>query len=404
MSSGSLQQPAFIRFLSSMALSSLAYQMLVVAVGWQVYDLTHSAMSLGLIGLMQFTPQFLLTLVVGHVADRYDRRLIVVGTRLLQALLVSILALGSWQGWIAIHGIFACAFLLGATRAFESPAQQALLPSLIDSSNLPRALALNSSLREASVIIGPALGGLLYALHPEMVYWCSAVSFLLSTVAMSLIPKPAKVVHREPPTLRSVFAGFSYIRHNPVVLGAISLDLFSVLLGGATALLPIFARDILNTGPWGLGLLRAAPSVGAVVMSLLLARYAIRNHAGKIMFAAVATFGVATIIFGLSESFLLSFSALLVLGASDMVSVVIRSSLIQLETPDEMRGRVSAVNFIFIGASNQLGEFESGVTAAWWGVVPAVVVGGIGTLLIVALWMKYFPALAQRQQLTKAVS
>jgi MFS family permease len=211
-------------------------------------------------------------------------------------------------------------------------------------------------------------------------------------------------VHREPPTLRSVFAGFSYIRQNPVVLGAISLDLFSVLLGGATALLPIFARDILNTGPWGLGLLRAAPSVGAVVMSLLLARYAIRNHAGKIMFAAVATFGVATIIFGLSESFLLSFAALLVLGASDMVSVVIRSSLIQLETPDEMRGRVSAVNFIFIGASNQLGEFESGVTAAWWGVVPAVVVGGIGTLLIVALWMKYFPALAQRQQLTKAVS
>lgn len=403
MSSGSLQQPAFIRFLSSMALSSLAYQMLVVAVGWQVYDLTHSAMSLGLIGLMQFTPQFLLTLVVGHVADRYDRRLIVVGTRLLQALLVSILALGSWQGWIAIHGIFACAFLLGATRAFESPAQQALLPSLIDSSNLPRALALNSSLREASVIIGPALGGLLYALHPEMVYWCSAVSFLLSSVVMSLIPKPAKVVHREPPTLRSVFAGFSYIRHNPVVLGAISLDLFSVLLGGATALLPIFARDILNTGPWGLGLLRAAPSVGAVVMSLLLARYAIRNNAGKIMFAAVAVFG-GDHYFGLSESFLLSFTALLVLGASDMVSVVVRSSLIQLETPDEMRGRVSAVNFIFIGASNQLGEFESGVTAAWWGVVPAVVVGGIGTLLIVALWMKYFPALVQRQQLTKAVS
>ena len=404
MSSGSLQQPAFIRFLSSMALSSLAYQMLVVAVGWQVYDLTHSAMSLGLIGLMQFTPQFLLTLVVGHVADRYDRRLIVMMTRLLQGVLVGILAFGSWQDWMSINGIFACAFFLGATRAFESPAQQALLPSLIDNSSLPRALALNSSLREASVIIGPALGGLLYALHPEMVYWCSAVSFLLASVAMSLIPKPAKVVHREPPTLRSVFAGFSYIRHNPVVLGAISLDLFSVLLGGATALLPIFARDILNTGPWGLGLLRAAPSVGAVVMSLLLARYVIRNNAGKIMFAAVAVFGVATIIFGLSESFLLSFTALLVLGASDMVSVVVRSSLIQLETPDEMRGRVSAVNFIFIGASNQLGEFESGVTAAWWGVVQAVVVGGIGTLLIVALWMKYFPALVQRQQLTKAVS
>ncbi|WP_024871801.1 MFS transporter [Tolumonas lignilytica] len=402
-SSGTLKHPVFVRFLSSMALSSLAYQMLVVAVGWQVYDLTHSALNLGLIGLMQFTPQLLLTLVVGHVADRYDRRLIVVTTRSVQAILVAVLAIGSWQAWINIHGIFACAFLLGATRAFESPAQQALLPSLIDSSHLPRALALNSSLREASVIIGPAMGGFLYALHPEMVYWCSSVSFLLASVAMSLIPKPERIIHREPPTLRSVFAGFSYIRHNPVVLGAMSLDLFSVLLGGATALLPIFARDILHTGPWGLGLLRAAPSVGAVLMSLVLARHTIKRHAGMLMFAAVATFGVATIIFGLSQSFLVSFSALLILGASDMISVVIRSSLIQLETPDAMRGRVSAVNFIFIGASNQLGEFESGVTAAWWGVVPAVIVGGLGTLMIVGLWMKFFPELTRRQELTKAI-
>lgn len=397
-----LKHPVFIRFMSSMALSSLAYQMLVVAVGWQIYDLTQSALNLGLIGLIQFLPQFLLTLVVGHVADRYDRRLIVITTRLTQCFLVSILAFANWQGWISVHAIYVCAFLLGATRAFEAPAQQALLPSLVDISFLPRALAMNSSLREAAVIIGPAVGGFLYALHADIVYWFSSICFLLSGVAMSMIPKPEKQIHREPPSFKSVFAGFRYIKQNPVVLGAISLDLFSVLLGGATALLPIFAKDILHTGPWGLGLLRAAPSVGAVLMSLVLTRYVIKKNAGKLMFAAVATFGFSTIIFGLSESFVLSFAALFVLGASDMISVVIRSSLIQLETPDEMRGRVSAVNFIFIGASNQLGEFESGVTAAWLGTVPAVVVGGIGTLLVVILWMRFFPALSQRQALSHA--
>ncbi len=401
-SAGSLKHPVFVRFMSSMTLSSFAYQMLVVAVGWQVYDLTNSAMNLGLIGLIQFSPQLLLTLVVGHVADRYDRRFIVITTRLIQCILVGLLAFANWQGWISVHIIYACAFLLGATKAFESPAQQALLPSLVDISFLPRALALNSSLREASVIIGPAVGGFLYALHSDMVYWCSSIFFLLSSIAMSLIPKPEKQIHREPPTFRSVFAGFSYIRHNPVVLGAISLDLFSVLLGGATALLPIFAKDILHTGPWGLGLLRAAPSVGAVLMSLVLTRYVIKKNAGKLMFGAVATFGFATIVFGLSESFFLSFAALFVLGASDMISVVIRSSLIQLETPDAMRGRVSAVNSIFIGASNQLGEFESGITAAWWGAVPAVVIGGLGTLMVVLLWMKCFPALSERQELTQA--
>lgn len=396
---GTLKQPVFIRFISSMALSSLAYQMLVVAVGWQVYDLTSSAMSLGLIGLIQFTPQLLLTLIVGHVADRYDRRLIVICTRLIQCLMVGSLALANWQGWISVETIYVCAFLLGATRAFEAPAQQALLPSLVDTAILPRALALNSSMREASVIIGPALGGFMYAIHTEFVYWASCVFFLLSAVAMSTIPKPATVIHREPPNIKTMLAGFSYIRNNPVILGAISLDLFSVLLGGATALLPIFAKDILHTGPWGLGLLRAAPSVGAVLMSLVLARYTIKRHAGKLMFGAVGVFGVATIVFGLSENFFVSFIALFMLGASDMISVVIRTSLVQLETPDEMRGRVSAVNFICIGASNQLGEFESGMTAAWWGAVPAAVIGGVGTLCIAILWMKFFPELTKRQHL-----
>lgn len=392
-------QPVFLCFLASMALSSLAYQMLVVAVGWQVYDLTHSAMDLGWIGLIQFAPQCLLTLLVGHAADRYDRRRIIMATRVIQCLMVCVLAIGNWQGWISVHALYLCAFLLGASRAFEAPAQQALLPRLIDKDQLPRALAMNSSVRSTAVIIGPALGGLLYALQPETLYWSCSLFLLCSAIAMACIPKPARVISKPAPTIDSVFAGFRYIRNNPVILGAISLDLFSVLLGGATALLPIFAKDILHCDTWGLGLLRAAPSVGAMLMSLILARYSIQRHAGKLMFASVAIFGLATIVFGLSTALPLSLAALVILGASDMVSVVIRSSLVQLETPDEMRGRVSAVNLIFIGASNQLGEFESGLTAAWWGTVPAVVIGGLGTLGVVLMWMKLFPTLTQRQAL-----
>jgi MFS family permease len=394
-----LHRPMLSRYIGSMFLSTMAYQMLAVAIGWQVYDLTGSAMALGLVGLFQFIPQLLLTLIVGHFADQYDRRTIVIVTRLIQCGLVSVFALGNWFGWINLPVILLCTALLGAAKSFESPAQQALLPALVDTNWLPRALAFNSSFRETAVIVGPAMGGLLYALQADLVYWTCAVFFLLSSVTLSALPKATKKVQRQPITWDTALAGIRFIRQKPVLLGAISLDLFSVLLGGATALLPIFAKDILHTGPWGLGLLRAAPSVGAIVMSLLLARYTIQRHAGSIMFGAVAMFGISTLIFGLSQSFGVSLLALVILGASDMVSVVIRSSLIQLETPDAMRGRVSAVNSIFIGASNQLGEFESGITAAWLGAVPAVLLGGVGTLVVVGVWIYCFPLLAKRQAL-----
>jgi len=297
--------------------------------------------------------------------------------------------------------VLALACIMGAARAFVHPTMSALLPSLVDQRQLPRALALSASARQTGVIVGPALGGALYAAGPEIVYITCAAAFAVSVAALVGMRSRRVAARREPATLSSVLGGIAYIRSKPEILGAISLDLFSVLLGGATALLPIFARDILSAGPWGLGLLRAAPAVGALAMSVFLARHPLKRSVGRIMFASVAVFGLATIVFGLSWSFPLSLLALAVLGASDMISVVVRSSLVQLETPDEMRGRVSAVNSMFIGTSNQLGEFESGVTAAWFGTVPAVVLGGVGTLLVVAVWMRIFPELLHAERLER---
>lgn len=392
--------PQYRRLWSGQICSSMAYQMLVVAVGWQVYELTHSPFMLGMIGLVQFLPQFLLTLVVGHVADQYNRRLIVVSCQSIEAMVALLLALGSLGHWLTVPMVFACALVLGAARSFEAPTQQALLPTLVPAELLPPALAMGSAARQTAIIVGPALGGLIYALGPHVVYGTSTLLLVTAASFIFRIQAPAQTVRREPPTLKTLFAGVHYIWNKKTVLGAISLDLFSVLLGGATALLPIFARDILHTGPWGLGLLRAAPAVGALLMAVYLARFPLRQHVGKTMFAAVAGFGVATIIFGLSHWLPLSLFALFLLGVTDEVSVVVRSSLVQLDTPNEMRGRVSAVNFIFIGASNQLGEFESGVTAALLGTVPAVVLGGIGTLVVVGVWIRLFPALYHREQLT----
>lgn len=380
--------------------SFLAYNMVAVAIGWQVYDITGSALHLGLVGLVKFIPQFLLTLVVGQVADRFDRRQVVLICQRLEALVVCLLAAGSMAGIMDEHTLFTCAFFLGALRSFEAPTLQTVLPGILSAEKLPQGLALSAAGRQAGIIIGPALGGIIYALGPEVAYGVSALGFLAASLWFTTIPSPPRQTDRAPVTLDSLFGGIRYIRNNTAVLGAISLDLFSVLLGGATALLPVYARDILLTGPWGLGLLRAAPAVGALCMSLFLTRTPLRSRVGHIMFAAVAVFGLATIVFGLSQSFPLSLAALVILGAADMVSVVIRSSLIQLDTPDHMRGRVNAVNSIFIGASNNLGEFESGLTAAWFGVVPAVVIGGIGTIAVTLLWMRLFPALRQRQTLT----
>jgi MFS family permease len=312
---------------------------------------------------------------------------------------VAALAVASARGLVTERMIFAFIALVGAARAFEAPTLQALLPGLIPAAVLPRAVAASASANQTAVIVGPAAGGLLYALGPTVVYATSALLFLLASLLIRHIRIARVAPKREPATLKSIFAGIAFIRSKPVVLGAISLDLFAVLLGGATALLPIYARDILAIGPWGLGLLRSAPAVGALSMALFLARHPPKHRVGRIMFAAVVAFGFATMVFAVSTSFFLSLATLIVLGASDMISVVIRSSLVQLDTPDAMRGRVSAVNSVFIGTSNQLGEFESGVTAAWLGTVPAVLLGGVGTVVVVLLWIRLFPALLHRDRL-----
>jgi MFS family permease len=395
------QHPNFVHYWIGQIASSFAFQMLSVGIGWQMYDLTNSPMALGLVGLCQFLPQLLLTLVVGLVADRYNRRLICVCTRLAMAMTVGILAYGNITSTISANMIYTCAVFLGTARAFEMPANQAILPNLIPSELLSRAMSAIASAREISVIAGPALGGLIYLLGPSTLYLSSLSCFLISCVIMFFLSYNFSVKSKSPINMGHLLGGLTFIRGNKVILGSVSLDMFAVLLGGATALLPIVAKDILHTGPWGLGLLRCAPALGALLMSIYLARHPLTHSVGKIMFAAVAIFGVATILFGLSDSLILSMFALILLGSSDMISVVIRSTLVQLETPDEMRGRVSAANSVFIGSSNQLGEFESGVTAAWFGVIPAIVIGGIGTIAIVGVWMCLFPDLLKRKTLDK---
>ena len=371
-----------------------------VAVGWHIYAMTSSAFDLGLVGLVQFLPSVLLVLFVGHAADRYNRLRIVGLAQIFMSLILLLISLGTASHWLDRESLLALLFLFGVARTFDYTTAQTIIPSLVDQEVLPRALALGSSVRQGAIIAGPLLGGVLYLLGPGVVYGISAVLFIASACLVLRLRLVRQVRRREAAvSISSIFGGIAYIRSQPVVLGAISLDLFAVLLGGATALLPIFARDILHTGPWGLGCLRAAPAVGALVSSLYLARFPLQRHVGKIMFSAVAVFGAATIIFAISRSMTLSFLTLVVMGGADMISVVIRSSLVQLETPDEMRGRVSAVNAIFIGSSNELGEFESGLTAAWFGTVPAAVIGGAGTLLVVLIWMKLFPPLLQRERL-----
>ncbi len=390
---------SFTRFWIGETATTLAYQMLLVAIGWQVYELTGSALDLGLVGLAHFFAQVLFALPAGHMADRHDRRRISLCCQIVQAAVAAVLALGSLQGWLTPMGIYVCTFAVGSATTFQSPALRSMLPGIVGEDLLPQAIAWCAAARKAAVITGPALGGVLYLLGPGHVYAIGAAIFLLAGSVLALIRGTRIIPSREPVTLAYILGGVTYIRNHPVVLGAISLDLFATLLGGATALLPIYAKDILETGPWGLGLLRAAPAVGALIASIWLVRRPIERGVGRVMFASVAAFGAATVVFGVSHWLPLSLAALMALGAADMVSVVIRTSLIQLETPDEMRGRVSAVNSLFTGTSNQLGQFESGVTAAWWGAVPSVVVGGVGTLLVAAAWVRLFPALMRRERL-----
>ncbi|QRX82803.1 MFS transporter [Glaciimonas sp. PAMC28666] len=390
----------FSLFWRARVASTVANQMQIVAVGWQVYQMTGSAFDLGIVGLVQFLPALFLALVVGHVADRYDRRQVARICLFIEGIAAAVLGLGSIQGWLSKEAIFVIVFVIGATRAFESPTMQALVPGLVPARLLPRAVAWAASATQTAVIIGPALGGFIYALGASAVYAISSVAFIMASVLVNRIRIETVLPKREPATLTSLFAGIAFIKSRPAVLGAISLDLFAVLLGGATALLPIFAHDILATGPLGLGLLRSAPAVGALSVGLYLTRRPLTRRVGRSMFIAVAIFGIATVVFALSRSMTLSLVALAVLGASDMISVVVRSSFVQLETPDAMRGRVSAVNSVFVGTSNQLGEFESGLTASWVGPVAAVLIGGIGTIIVVGLWIKLFPELFKVDRLS----
>jgi len=389
-------------FLAARFCSAMALMMFSVAVGWQVYALTGSAFALGMVGLAQFLPAFLLSLPGGLAADRFDRRKLLVASFALEFFIgVSLFALSLHPSPNATW-IFCVIAFIGVGRAFMAPANGSLLPLLVAPEVFPRAVAWNSTVFQIATIAGPALGGILYALGPWLVYGTGTGLMLSGFIFIASMRGQWKVKNASA-GWSGLLKGVRFVFAKKAILGAVSLDLFAVLFGGATALLPIFARDILHTGPWGLGILRSSPAIGAALMALWLARYPIRGRAGHRMFTCVAVFGVCTIVFALSRHFCLSVVTLIVLGGVDMVSVIVRGTLVQVSTPDAMRGRVSAVNMLFIGASNELGEFESGVTAAWLGAVPATVLGGVGTLVVVLLWWRLFPTLRRADRLENAV-
>jgi MFS family permease len=392
----------FRLFCATRFFTSLATQIQTVSVAWLVYDASESALNLGLVGLASFLPTIALVLVTGLVADRYSRRwilILVYGAMMLTALgLLSQVYAGVPSLW-PIYGLL---IVFGAARAFGNPASQAIVPALVPAGDLPNAIAWNSSIMQVATIGGPAVGGILYAVHPTAPFIGSAVCFGLAALLVAALRLRPTDSRREPVTWSRVIAGLVFLRAKPLLLGAISLDLFAVLLGGATALMPIFARDVFHVGPWGLGLLRSMPAVGAVIMAAVLAHSSLLSRqAGLRMLMAVGTFGLATIGFGLSTNFTLTLGLLAILGAADMVSVVVRQTLVQAETPDELRGRVAAVNTVFIGASNELGEFESGTLAWLVGPSAAVVIGGIGTVLLAVSWRSWFPDLARRDALVQ---
>ncbi len=385
--------PGFVRFLTARLAVSVAVQMQTVAVGWQIYAITHDPLDLGLIGLSQFLPFVLLVLPAGHVADRRHRARILSLCYALEFVCAALLLAFTLSGLAVAWPVFAVMVLFGIARAFSMPAGQALLPNLVPPALFSRAVAVNSSTWQVSTIVGPAIGGLVYLAGPEVVY-ASVAGLTGAAVFLMLGVQGGRAApSTEPDTWHTLLEGIRFVWRRKIILGAVSLDLFAVLFGGSVALLPAYASDILHVGPDGFGWLRAAPGIGAAAIALALAWRPITQHAGVLMLAGVAIFGAATVVFGLSGNFLLSLAALVVLGGADMVSVSIRHLLVQLETPDAIRGRVSAVNAVFIGASNELGEFESGLTAAWWGLKPAVVVGGVASIAIAGLWMRWFPML-----------
>ena len=373
--------------------------MLVVAVGWEMYGITHSALALGVVGLAQFVPLVALVLVTGHVVDRFDRRRIAIVCEIKMALGTAVLLALTARHALTPLAIYLIVIVIGAARAFEAPVYQTLINALASPDLLSLASARSSAANQTAIVVGPLLAGLLYAISPIVVLAVVVVLFIVAAILMVALRLAHRAGSKEPLSLQSLFAGVHAIRTRPVLFGAISLDLFAVLLGGATALLPIYARDILHTGPWGLGALRSAPAVGALAVSAFLSGRPPQHHIGRTMFIGVVLFGVATIGFGFSHTFIVSLVMLVLLGASDVFSAVIRLALVQRRAPDALLGRVSAVNSVFIGTSNQLGEFESGATAEWLGPVRAVVFGGVGTLLIAALWTRIFPELANADTL-----
>jgi MFS family permease len=399
-SSALFRHRPFQLYFSGRLFSHFSRQIIAVAVGWQVYEFTGSAFHLGMVGLAQFLPALLLTFNAGHAADRYNRKRIVQICQWIEGLSAAYLAWGSFSGWLSVLDIYIASAIFGAASAFERPAGAAMLPNIVPSPLLQQATALSTGAMHIASIGGPALGGFVFAFSPSHAYAMTAVFWLFAGLFNGILPLAHRASSGGAPTLRSLFAGVHFVRINPTLLGTISLDLFAVLLGGATALLPIFAKDILHTNALGLGLLRAAPAIGALITTGILARKPFERRVGLRMFQAVIVFGIATVVFGVSHIMWLSLLSLAVMGAADQISVVIRLSLVQLSTPDDMRGRVSAVNFLFVNASNQLGEFESGVTAAWWGAVPAVIVGGVGSVLIALLWMRLFPTLRNVEKLS----
>jgi MFS family permease len=390
---------SFVLFWCARTSTNGAFMMQGVAVGWQIYELTNDPFDLGLVGLVQFFPLLATSVIAGQVLDLFDRRVVAAVCQVGKALAALALALGTAQGWLNREAMFAILFLSGTARAFEIPTMHAILPGIVPATLLPRAIAASASAQQTAVICGPSIGGLLYALGPATVYATCTVIFVAAGVLVSLVRVAPRKEERRPVSLATLFAGFGYIRSHPILLGAISLDLFAVLLGGVTALLPIYARDILEAGPWALGLLRSAPAVGALATSIVLAHRAIEGSAGRTMFMAVGLFGVASFVFGLSTSIVLSFLALVVYGACDAVSVVIRQSLVQMRTPYDMLGRVMAVNSMFTGSSGSLGEFRAGAVAAALGAVPSALIGGVGTIVVMLAWMWLFPQLRRVDRL-----
>jgi MFS family permease len=399
---GALRHRDFALYAAGRFCATLAWQMLNVAVGWQVYALTRDPLDLGLVGLAQFLPFVTLVLPAGHLADRSDRRLVVASAYAVEAACVIVLLGFTLSGASEVWPVFAAMMLFGAGRAFWMPAGQAMTPNLVPPEDFPNAIAVNSTLFQVAVITGPAIGGLLYLAGPLVVYGAALALLVLVIVLIARI-RPIRAASATVAWQASnLLEGLRFVRRRKVLFGCISLDLFAVLFGGATALLPMYAADVLEVGPAGLGAMRTAPGVGAAMTAGVLALRPIGRHVGRWMFGGVAVFGCATVVFGLSESFWLSCFALLLLGAGDMVSVFIRHMLVQLETPDAIRGRVSAVNAMFIGASNELGEFESGLTAKWFGLVPAVVLGGIATLGVVGIYLRLFPELRRMDRLPES--